>query len=242
MSLVEILREHERIWRERPFVRQLYHEWFVLIRDRLARVDGPTVELGGGLGTLRDVVPEVVVTDVEPTPWASEVVDAERLPYGNGTVANLVLFDVFHHLPHPSRFLGEAVRALRPGGRVVLIEPYCSPVSTFAYRHFHHEPVDLTVDPFAESAQSTEDAMDSNSALPTLAFFRRRDELERRWPQLRVVEARRLSFVAYPLSGGFSRPPLVPRVAWPLLRLLERLLPPLAPLAAFRCFVVLERR
>jgi hypothetical protein len=62
------------------------------------------------------------------------------------------------------------------------------------------------------------------------------------WPELTMVEARRLSFVAYPLSGGFSKRQLVPAAGLPALRLVERLLSPLGPLAAFRCLVVLERR
>jgi len=48
--------------------------------------------------------------------------------------------------------------------------------------------------------------------------------------------------VLYPLTGGFSRPPLVPRRLAGALEALERLLSPLAPLLAFRCLVVLERR
>ena len=74
----------------------------------------------------------VVTTDVEPTPWADHVVDAERLPYGDGSLANLVLIDVFHHLADPAGFLDEASRTLAPGGRVVILDPYCSPVSTLA--------------------------------------------------------------------------------------------------------------
>jgi SAM-dependent methyltransferase len=242
LSLVDTLQEHERAWTTRPVVRDLYHRWFQLIRDRLANVPGPTVELGGGLGHLRELIPDVVVTDIEPTPWADTVVDAENIPYEDGSIANLVLFDVFHHLPVPARFLDEAARTLAVGGRVVAVEPYCSPVSAFAYRRFHHEPVDFATDPFSDSPQSTAAAMDSNSALPTLAFFRQRDRLTERWPELALVETQRFSFLAYPLSGGFSRPQLVPRRVVSLLDTFERSLAPLGPLAAFRCLVVLERR
>jgi SAM-dependent methyltransferase len=241
VSLVGTLREHERAWTERPVVRELYRRWFELIRDRLSVVPGPTVELGGGLGHLREVVPNVVVTDIEATPWAEAVVDAEQMPYEDGSVANLVLFDVFHHLPVPARFLDEAARVLAGGGRIVAVEPYCSPVSTFAYRHFHHEPVDFGTDPFSESPHSTSAAMDSNSALPTLALFRQRDRLAARWPELSLIETQRFSLFAYPLSGGFSRPRLLPTSVILRLDAIEQSLAWLAPLAAFRCLAVLER-
>jgi SAM-dependent methyltransferase len=241
-NLVDTLREHEREWGRRPLLRELYGDWFRLMAARLSMNEGPTIEIGAGLGLLRDVIPDVVLTDIEPTPWASEVVDGEQLPYADGAIANLLLFDVFHHLPRPARFLDEAERTLSSGGRVVLVEPYCSPVSAWAYRHFHHEPVDLDADPFADEPQSSDRALDSNTALPTLAFFTHQDQLEQRWPGLRLVASERFSFIAYPLSGGYSRKALVPSAALRALRAAERMLRPLAALSAFRCLVVLERR
>ena len=204
---------------------------------------GRTIELGAGIGQLRAALGDrVVLTDVEKTRWVDEQVDALNLPDPEGSVANLVLVDVFHHLADPARFLDEAARVLTPRGRLVMVEPYCSPVSTALYRRFHHERTDLRVDPFAADAASGAAPMESNQALPTLVFYRGRDELARRWPQLRLVEERRFAFLLYPLSGGFSRRPLVPpRLAGPL-RTVERGLQPFAPLLAFRCLVVLERR
>jgi len=200
------------------------------------------VELGAGIGHFRDVVPDVVLTDVEPTPWADEVVDAEALPCADRSLANLVLVDVFHHLARPARFLDEARRVLAPEGRVLILDPYCSPLSTILYKRFHHERTDLSAAPFDADQQVAGAPLESNQARATLAFFRHADDLARRWPELRLAERRRLALLLYPLSGGFSRPPLAPAPLVPTLRLLERALAPLAPLAAFRCLVVLERQ
>jgi SAM-dependent methyltransferase len=240
MSLEATLAEHERAWNERPLLRQLYGEWHEEIARSLAPGPGRTVELGAGLAHLKGVVPELVATDVEPTRWAEAVVDAHELPYEDASLANLVLMDVFHHLSDPARFLDEARRVLRAGGRVVMVEPYCSPVSTPMYRRFHHERTDVSVDPFAKQTDLRA-AMEGNQALPMLAFFRHEDELRRRWPELRVVERRRFAFVLYPLSGGYSRRPLVPARLYGPLHALESALAPLGPVAAFRCLVVLER-
>jgi SAM-dependent methyltransferase len=234
VTLVDELRVQERAWNERPLLRALYHEWFELIAQRLAS-GGPTVELGAGIAKFREVVPDADATDIEPTPWSEIVVDAEQLPYADGSVANLVLIDVFHHLPSPRRFLAEAIRVLRPGGHVVILDPYCSPVSTLAYKAFHHERTDLSADAYADDESLREDPLASNQARATLVFFRHPDGLP---AELRIVERLRLSFVEYPLSGGFTKRPLLPV----RLSFLERALSPLAPLLAFRCLVVLEKR
>jgi SAM-dependent methyltransferase len=190
---------------------------------------------------LKEVVPGAVLTDVVPTPYADAVIDAAALPYADGSLANIVLVDVFHHLARPARFLDEAVRALAPGGRVVLLEPYCSAVSTLAYRNAHHEDVDLDADPFADAPALGASPWLANEALPTLAFFRRSDELAQRWPELELSERRRLSLFVWILSGGFSRRELAPVSLYRPLSAIEWLLSPLLPLAAFRCLVVLTR-
>ena len=78
---------------------------------------------------------------------------------------------------------------MRPGGRIVLVEPYCSAVSTPLYRRFHHERTDLGVDPFAPDP-ALGAAMEGNQALPTLAFFRHAAELTRRWEERIAPEVR----------------------------------------------------
>jgi SAM-dependent methyltransferase len=223
-------------------LRRVYRGWYGEIACRLSPVQGETVELGSGIGRFREVVPSAVLTDVEPTPYADLVADAESLPFDDASVANLVLLDVFHHLAHPRRFLEEASRVLVPHGRVVMIEPYCSPLSTIAYRRLHHEPVDLTARPFEGDETLAGSPWSANEALPTLAFFRDDGALRRHAPALRVVEKRLLTLFAYALSGGYCRRPLAPSFLYRPLMALERLLSPLLPLAAFRCLVVLERR
>ncbi len=241
MGLTGTLREHEAIWRARPLLRRLYGDWHDRLLRELSAVEGPIVELGAGFAPLKRRLPALVATDVEETPWAEAVVDAQDLPYADTSVANYVLFDVLHHLARPDRFLDEAARTLKPGGRVVMVEPYASPLSTRIFRRFHHERTDLSVDPFVGDEAVATGAMEGNQALPTLLFFRHAAETRRRWPELRIVRRARFSFVLYPLSGGFSRRPLVPAALYRPGRALELLLAPLAPLAAFRCLVVLER-
>jgi SAM-dependent methyltransferase len=238
----EQLRVQRAAWERRPLLRALYAEWFDGVVQQLSDADGPTVELGCGIGMFKEFRPETVATDVMSTPWADAVVDAQQLPYEDSSVANFVLIDVLHHLPRPQQFLAEAERALRPGGRVVMVEPYCSPISTPLYRVFHFERTDFAVDPFGDQAQSDSDPFDSNQALSTLIFWRHLEEFRARHPRLDVARRERFALLAYPLSGGFTGRQLVPHNLFGALKVAERLLRPLAPLAAFRCLVALEKR
>lgn len=241
MNLVDVLRTQKAAWDERPLVRRLYRQWHGMARQRLSTVSGLTVELGSGFGSLRETIPNVILTDVEPTPWSADVVDAEQMPYGDRSLANLVLVDVFHHLARPRRFFDEAARVLAPRGRIVILDPYCSPVSAVAYRMFHRERTDLSAPALEEDLSVGASPLDSNQARATLVFFRSLDEFERTWPKLRVVERIRLALLAYPLSGGFGGHQFAPGFAYGPLTTAERLLRPLASLLAFRCLIVLER-
>lgn len=46
--------------------------------------------------------------------------DAEALPFGSQSFDAVLCSNSFHHYPHPEKFFSEAVRVLRPGGRLIL--------------------------------------------------------------------------------------------------------------------------
>ena len=134
---------HERLWGdrrgwdERPLLRELYLDWFGMMASHLR--PGRTVELGSGPGRFAERCEGVIATDIVDFPWLDVVLDATRLPFGEGKVDNLVMLDVFHHLDVVS-FLDEAGRVLSPGGRVVMIEPYISAFSYLIYHFVLDEP------------------------------------------------------------------------------------------------------
>ncbi len=208
---------------------------------RLATGPGQNIELGCGFGAFREAASGTIHSDVAPTPWADVVIDAEDLPVEDGSVRNLVMFDVLHHLPHPLRFFAEAERVLAPGGRIVAVEPYCSLISRAAYRHLHREGADMGVDPFAGDAQSSEDPLDANNALPTLFFWRYLEKFASSFPHLSVGERSRFAFFAYPLSGGLEGYRLAPDGVVGGLARFEPRVQPLASCFAFRCLVAVER-
>jgi SAM-dependent methyltransferase len=235
---------HRRAWETNPALRALYADWYGRVDAALPPAAlGPRVELGSGPGFARGFIPDLELTDLVKAPWHDREVSAEAMPYGDGSLGALVLFDVLHHVPSPRAFFAEATRVLRPGGRVVLCEPYIGPLSYPVYKLLHEEPVDMSADPLAPARRDPGDPFDSNQAVPTVLFGRGRAAFAREFPALAVRSVERLAGPSYPASGGFSRGPLLPQALWRALHGLEARLPaPLYRVLGFRMLVALEKR
>lgn len=235
----QILREQLAGWERKSIIRYLYRKWFEVVQGEL--VIGATLEVGGGIGKFKEQAPNIVTMDICKTPWTDVVGDAQRLPIKSRSLANVVLFDVLHHLPRPNLFFTESERVLQPGGRIVLVEPYLSVFSYPVYRWLHREGASFTCDPFGESPMCSDAPFDSNQAVATMLFFRHKKQFAKAFPSLRVIRRQRLALLAYPLSGGFGGKALFPYAVLRWLSNLESYFSVLAPLCAFRTLVVLEK-
>lgn len=242
MALDERIAAQAQQWRSKPVLRKIYADLYR--RMAAACVHGRTLEVGGGSGGFKEFAPDCISSDLLFAPWLDVVADAQSLPFAGASLANIVLFDVLHHLPFPRRFLAEAARVLRPGGRIVFVEPAITPLSWPFYRFLHHEPVRLGVDPLsAEQPLSGPDAFDSNQAVPTLLTGRCRAALAQLFPELALRSVRQVSLLAYPLSGGFKPWSLLPHAAVDGLLAFERRVEPLlGALMGFRLLAVIEKK
>lgn len=138
--------------------------------------------------------------------------DALQMPLAVGSVDNIVMVDALHHFARPPAFFKHAADVLRPGGRLLLIEPFVSTWGRFVYRYLHHERVDFNF----EDSTSSKEAWDGNAAIPALTLAR----VDRDVSNLRIRHISYCEFLAYPLSGGFSYRSLLPG---PVLLALHRL-------------------
>jgi SAM-dependent methyltransferase len=240
-----ILQRHRDIWERRPLLRRIYRDLYGRMTSWLSRGLGPTVELGGGSGNFKEFSPNCLSSDISWSPWLDLVADGTRLPFRDAAIGNIVMFDVFHHLPYPAKALREAQRVLAVGGRMILCEPYVSWTSGVVYRLLHPEPTDTRVRPLdypdEQPVFDFTGAWSSNQAIPTVLFWRDRRRLATRFPKLMIRHRQALSTFVYPLSGGFEKPCLLPRFSWPLAWAIERATSPFARWIGFRCLVVIER-
>lgn len=234
-------RSHRDVWEKKPVLREIYgHLYRNIIRECHA---GLTVEVGGGSGNFKQFAPEALSLDIVYEPWVDLVADAQALPLRDESVANIVMLDVLHHIEFPIRFFREAARVLQPSGRIVCMEPGITPLSGLAYRAMHEEPVDMSIDPCVDGQPDLDkDPYVGNQAVPTLLAGRYADQLAQIVPGLSLISQRRLSLLAYPLSGGFKRWSLVtPRAARVLLRFEDKLEGILGWVCGFRLMMVYEK-
>jgi SAM-dependent methyltransferase len=251
---LERFEEHRRVWEANQALRVLYGEWYGRVQAALpSPTRGPVIEIGSGPGFARHFIAGVELSDLVKAPWHDHQVQAERLPFAERSVGALVLFDVLHHLESPAAFFAEADRVLAPGGRLVVCEPYMSPLSYPVYRLFHEEPVRFGGDPLADIAAGRagdggngqdKDPFDANQAVPTMLFSRARGRaaLARSFPGLALRSVEYLAGPSYVASGGFNRPLPLPLPVWNLFHGLERLIPPWCyRLVGFRLLAVVDK-
>ena len=153
------------------------------------------------------------------------------------------MVDVLHHLEFPIVFFREVARVLRPGGRVLMVEPAITWGSTLFYRILHHEPVRTSADALMDgSPDPRRDPYDSNQAIPTILATRDRDRFHQLFPDLRIARVDWFSLAAYPLGGGFKPWSLVgERVASRILRIERAIEPVLGRFTAFRMLLIVEK-
>lgn len=245
LDYADELAAQKAAWDRKPALRTVYRSWYARIVEQLVDI-GPTVEIGSGCGNFKSFHPATLATDVLPAgSWLNSLVDATAMPFADESVGNIVMVDAVHHIPRPFELLREAARVLQRGGRMVLLEPAATPWARLVLGLFHHEPVDLEQDVFAEEGTPAPGNVGytfANQAFGTLLFVDGAEETQRRIPELRIVDVQRSDFLVYPATGGLSYFCLVPdRLAARLQRAEQRLVRRTARLTAMRLLVVLEK-
>jgi len=237
------IQKNIQYWHQKPLLQKLYVDFYRLIAQHLSSLpDAKIVELGSGLGNIRDVIPSCLRTDLFPNPWIDQVENAYKLSFEDETISDLILTDVFHHLRYPGTALQEFARVLRKGGRVLMLEPYMSVLGLLVYGIPHDEPIAIIkkIEWKAPTGWSPEN-IDYYAAQGNVTRIFVGNKFRHRLADWQKIETIRLSAIAYAASGGFSKPQLYPTSMLPVIKKLERLLGLFPTLFATRVLVILEK-
>jgi SAM-dependent methyltransferase len=244
------LEEHQRqiqenlgYWNAKPVLREVYREFHELIARNLCDLNGETIELGSGIGNIKEVIPHCVRTDLFPNPWIDRQENAYALSMPDNSVANLILFDVFHHLEFPMNAMAEFHRVLVSGGCLIVFDHAMSAFGWFFSRFIHHEkagfskPYSLSI-ATREQIQKTGYYADHANAYRVFEkHFNKK--LEKKWNTIYLRSFPALKWLA---SGGYRGPLLVNKATRPLLKKLECILNCAPKIFASRYLLVLQKR
>ena len=162
------------------------------------------IELGSGAGFLGLFVKApVALSDVEPRPWTSRVVDAMQIGELGEQFDVVVCSHMIHHLSSPMRFFDQLGKAVKPGGRVLINEIHTSLSMRFLLWLMRHEGYSYDVDVFDPEAIANDprDPWGANCAIPQL-LWADLPAFEAAVPQFRIELYERNECLVFPLSGG----------------------------------------
>jgi SAM-dependent methyltransferase len=227
------------IIRQKKFLRQIYQEWYSAIAMALPRSPGLVLELGSGAGFLKEFVSPLITSEAFFCSGVDIVLNGEEIPIAAAALRGIVMTDVFHHLPQPRRFFTEAARCVRPGGVVIMIEPWVTPWSRIIYTRLHHEPFNPEAEPWEFPPSGP--LSGANSALPYMLFARDRAQFEREFPMWQIHSINPMMPFRYLVSGGMSMRSLMPGWSFKCWRVLESFLQPFVSQLAMFVYVELRR-
>lgn len=205
----------------KPGLAELYREWYRLQQQQLAAINGEILELGSGAGFIQEVIPGVTTSDLVACKGVD--LNLNGLEVGDrfaNTLSNLLMVNVFHHICDSMAFLAAASTALKPGGRLIMIEPWLNTWSKICYKLVGHEPID----PHQEgwSFPSNNPLLDANQAQPWIVFERDKVKFKQSFPEFRIITLEPMMPLTYILSGGHSVSWGMPARGMKLCRSLER--------------------
>ena len=214
----------QSVIQNKAFLRQVYIGWYKPLKMLLPRGEYPVLELGSGSGFLKNLIPDLITSDIFQIAGIDVVLDGQSLPFKEGSLQGIVMVDVLHHMYDVKSFFAESMICIKPGGVIVMVEPWVTLWSAFIYRYLHHEPYHPETKQwnFVEGGPLSQ----ANLALPWNIFARDRNEFERQYPKWRIKHVSLHSPFCYLLSGGVSLRSLLPGCLFKTVRQIEKILTP----------------
>jgi SAM-dependent methyltransferase len=230
---------HSQIIKEKAFLRNLYTDFYKIFKKTIGQNAEMMVELGSGGGFIKEIIPDVITSDIIKVPNTDMSFSAEQMPFEGGSVGAFFMIDVLHHIKRPKVFFAEAQRCLKSGGKMVMIEPANTLWSRFIFKNFHHEMFDPSA---GWEMNKTGPLSDANGALAWIIFQRDRIIFESEFKDLKIKNISFHTPFRYIISGGLTYRQLLPSFMYGLVNFLEICLGPFSKQLGMFETIVLEKQ
>ncbi|KMP10628.1 hypothetical protein UZ36_07035 [Candidatus Nitromaritima sp. SCGC AAA799-C22] len=217
-----------------------YRQTYEYIKNNLSG-SGLVIEMGSGSSFLHEHIPGLVRSNIIFVKENDLVFSAFALPFKDSSVGDIVLINVLHHLQDPFLFFKEAERVLKPGGRVLISDPYMSLLSYPVWHYLHPENCEKKKIGF-NNAGEINPMIDANSATATSMFCLKDSPLANHCDYLKPVKVELHSKFLYWIAGGYNFPQFIPTCFAPLVNFAEKILSPFNKWLASFMYAVLEKR
>jgi len=236
---------HRSIINENSLLRKHYiyiYQHFRAIEDSLGNMPFPSLEIGSGVGFLKEFIPTVVTSDVVAIEGIDRTEDATHLTFPNNSLKAIYAKQVLHHIYDPQKCLEEVQRVLVPGGMFVCDEPSTTLFGYFINRYFHHEYANKRVIEWKAPTIDTHGWLRyANTALPYIIFKRDVDLFRKRLTQLQIISIHYHDFLRYAFSGGLTYRPLIPKLLYDMVDIIEAAFTPYMSILG-TCMIVTIRK
>lgn len=189
------------------------------------------LEVGAGAGLSSNFMSlkKVVRTDYLPwkIPGIQGAIDAQQLPFSDNSFDSAFALDAVHHIPNPGKAISELCRVVRPGGKIVIVEPFVSYLSFFPYKLFHTEKTTWNYSLPTNGVRETEGASDGEQAVLQGMIDRNLQIKGLEIPESKRVflTIRYISPFSFFATGGLGSPFPTPKSMIDVMIGIERLLP-----------------
>jgi len=232
---------HREIVISKPFLVEVYRDFY----NRLLAPFGvlehkKIIEIGAGGFNGAYFYKEIIPTDLNLTEHVVQQVDAQNLPFEPNQLDGIICLHTLHHLPRPEMFFKEALRCLKPNGKLVMIEPYFSIWGHLIYKYLHHEPISNAKEwelPTGDQGRLSQ----ANGKMPYNIFVRDKLIFSEKFPRLTVRTIEVHNCILYLASGGLSFKNLVPNFLIPVLFFVEILLTPFRRLLGMSMTIEIQK-
>ena len=132
--------------------------------------------------------------------------DAQNTQHDSNSYDFVIAVNMIHHVPYPVKFLNEMYRILKPGGKLIIQEAYCSIIFQIITIIMRHEGFDFTKDVWNDKIPLSDqnDRWSGNIAVPHLIFDDRENFNKKIGDKFKIIHEKFYECLIFLNSGGVT--------------------------------------